>query len=222
MIVAELSKRYYKQSHFSYPVTLLERRARRTFTIDHDLSEKIDDLVDGHTLEVNVLVNKAIRRYLEWGRYVDSFKLVTSDPRLMKTLWSHLTIEEAREMGTRNGNDTVVEFILYYFHKFDLDCVLKTFRMIGGEYANAYTYSEFGEKESRTMILRHAMGRSASAYYGASFKALCERLAVRVELEESDDQLICKISGASAPITILPKTLKGQTPNRSTERQFGS
>src|SRR5207237_8164137 len=120
-------------------------------------------------------------------RYVDSFKLVTSDPRLMKTLWSHVTVGEAREMGTKNGKDTVVEFILYYFRKFDLDSVLKTFEAIGAGYANAYVYSEFGCKDSRTIILRHSMGPSASAYYGASFKARCDRPAVSSELEASED-----------------------------------
>ena len=185
------------------------KRTRRTFTIDPDVSEKIDTLVDGHNLEINVLVNKAIRRYVEWGRYVDSFRLVTSDPRLMKMLWSQIPIEEARKMGTKNGNDTVVEFILYYFHKFNLNSVLETFRVIGAEYANAYVYTEFGDKDSRNIILRHSMGPSASAYYGASFKALCDRLAVKVELEESDDQLICKIVSASALKTITPKDLQG-------------
>ena len=188
----------------------MERRARRTFTIDHDVSEKIDELVGGHSLEANVLVNKAIRRYVEWGRYVDSFKLVTSDPRLMKKLWAHITIEEAREMGTQNGKDTVVEFILYYFHKFDLDSVLKVFQLIGAEYANAYLYSEFGDKDTRTVILRHSMGRSASAYYGASFKALCDRLGVKVELEETEDQLTCKIGSASTLKAITPKSFKEQ------------
>jgi len=200
----------------------LERRARRTFTIDHDVSEKIDELAGGHTLEVNVLVNKAIRRYVEWGRYVDTFKLVTSDPRLMKILWSYITIEEAREKGTQNGKDTVVEFILYYFHKFDLDSVLKIFQLIGAEYANAYVYSEFGDKDSRTIILRHSMGRSASAYYGASFKALCDRLGVKVELEENEDQLICKIGTASTLKTIVPKSLKEQLAKQSIERTVGS
>jgi hypothetical protein len=37
------------------------------------------------------------------------------------------------------------------------------------------------------------MGRSASAYYGASLKALCDRLGMELELEEGDDQLVCKI-----------------------------
>src|SRR5207245_6753506 len=100
-------------------------------------------------------------------------------------LWSYGTLGEAREMVTKNGKDTVVEFILYYFRKFDLDSVLKTFEVIGAEYANAYVYSEFGDKDSRTIILRHSMGLSASAYYGASCKALCDRLGVKCELEES-------------------------------------
>lgn len=188
---------------------MVSKRARRTFTIDPDVSEKVDELTDGHSLEINVLVNKALRRYVEWGRFVDSFKLVTNDPRLMKELWSHVTIEDARKMGTQSGTDAVVEFILYYFHKFDLDSVLKTFRVIGGEYANDYLYSEFGDNNSRTIILRHQMGRSASAYYGGSLKALCDRLGVAMRLEESEDQLICKISNLGA-LETTSKTIKEQ------------
>ncbi|HYU87778.1 MAG TPA: hypothetical protein VEL52_03705 [Candidatus Bathyarchaeia archaeon] len=219
MILAELGKSYNNAILSVSQTLLLERRTRRTFTIDPDVSEKIDKLVGGHNLEVNVLVNKSIRRYIEWGRYVDSFKLVTSDPRLMKTLWSHVTVEDARKMGTQNGKDTVVEFILYYFRKFDLASVLKTFELIGAEYANAYAYTEFGDKDSRTIILRHSMGRSASAYYGASFKALCDRLGVTVELEESDDQLICKIGGASSLKIMAPKTFKEQLAKQAVERR---
>jgi hypothetical protein len=173
----------------------LGKRARRTFVIDPDVSEKIDKLTDGHTIEINVLVNKSLRRYMDWGRYVDNFKLVTSDPRLMKTLWSYMTIDEARRLGAENGNDTVEEFILYYFHKFDLESVLKTFRVIGAEYSNSFVYSEFGEKHNRTIILRHSLGHAASAYYGATLKGLFSRLGLDAELEEADDQLICKIRG---------------------------
>ena len=188
----------------------MERRRRRPFAIDPDVSEKIDALAGGHPLEVNVLVNKALRRYMEWGRFVDSFKLITSDPRLMKLLWSHVTLDEAKRMGTHSGTNAVVEFILYYFGKFDLDSVLKTFRVIGAEYSNSYIYSEIGEGGSKTVILRHGMGGAASAYYGASFKALCDRLGMEAVLEESEDQIVCKIRGAETLQTITPRTFKEQ------------
>ena len=196
----------------------MERRARRTFTIDPDVSEKIDILAGGHNIEINVLVNRALRRFIEWGRYVDNFKLVTSDPRLMKVLWSHISIDDARRMGTETGNDAVAEFILYYFHKFDLDSVLKTFRVIGAEYCNAYVYSEFGDQENRTVILRHSVGRAASAYYGASLKALCSRLGLDLELEESDDQVICKIAGGGSLKGVIPKTFNEQMAGRPIEK----
>ena len=176
---------------------LLPRLTRRTFAIERELSEKIDDLVEGHPLEVNLLVNKALRRYVEWGRFVDDFKLVTIDPLLLKLFWSHLTVDEARELGLQSGNNRVVEFILYYFRKIDLDSVLKIFRVIGAEYSNVYVYSESDDEGNRTIILRHGMGLSASAYYGASFNALCHRLGLKVDLEESDDQVICKIRRVS-------------------------
>src|SRR5256884_6684168 len=145
-----------------------------------------------------------------WGRFVENFKLVISDPRLMKLLWSHLTVEEAREMGLQNGNSAVVEFILYYFRKFDLESVLKTFRVIGAEYSNAFAYSESGDDRNRTIILRHSMGQSASAYYGASLKALSVRLGMEVKLEETDDQLVCKIRRVDKEQAIAPKTPKAK------------
>ena len=181
----------------------MARLTRRTFAIEREVGEKIDDLVDGHPLEVNLLVNKALRHYIEWGRFVDGFKLVTIDPQLLKLFWSHLTADEAREMGTQNGNNRVVEFILSYYRKFDLDSVLKIFRIIGAEYSNAYAYSESGNDHNRTIILRHGMGPSASAYYGASLKALCDRLGLEMKLEEAEDQLICKILGLDKEKSIV-------------------
>ncbi len=111
-------------------------------------------------------------------------------------------------MGLQNGNSVVVEFILYYFRKFDLESVLQTFRVIGAEYSNAFAYSESGDDRNRTIILRHSMGQSASAYYGASLKALSVRLGFEVELEETDDQLVCKIRRVNKEQTVAPKTLK--------------
>ena len=111
-------------------------------------------------------------------------------------------------MGLQNGNSVVVEFILYYFRKFDLDSLLKTFRVIGAEYSNAFVYSESGDDRNRTIILRHSMGRSASAYYGASLKALSSRLGMGVELEESDDQLVCKIRPVDNEQKVAAEILK--------------
>ena len=113
-------------------------------------------------------------------------------------------------MGLQNGNSVVVEFILYYFRKFDLESVLKTFRVIGVEYSNAFAYSESGDDRNRTIILRHSMGQSASAYYGASLKALSVRLGFEVELEETDDQLVCKIRRVDKEQAIAPKTPKAK------------
>src|SRR2546430_16448521 len=100
MILAELGKSYNNAILSISQTPFLERRTRRTFTIDPDVSEKIDKLVGGHNLEVNVLVNKAIRRYIEWGRYVDSFKLVTSPPSLTNTPCPPPTLQQPRPPAT--------------------------------------------------------------------------------------------------------------------------
>jgi len=104
---------------------------------------------------------------------------------------------------------------MYYFHKFDLESVLKIFKVIGAEYSNVYIYSEFGDDESRTIVLRHGMGRSAFAYYGVSLQALCNRLGLKMELEESDDQLICKILGTNlAKVVVQTRSTNDQPRTR--------
>jgi len=52
------------------------------------------------------------------------------------------------------------------------------------------------------------MGRSASAYYGASLKALSSRLGMEVEVEESEDQLVCKIRPVDNGQRVAVKTRK--------------
>src|SRR5439155_25703140 len=102
MILAEVGDPYNHAIPSISQTLFLERRTRRTFTIDPDVSEKIDKMVGGHNLEGNGRVNRAIRRYMEWGRYVDRFKLLTSDPRLMRTTGTDGTVGESRGMGTQS------------------------------------------------------------------------------------------------------------------------
>src|SRR5882672_7679860 len=61
MIVDRLSNSYTLIPPSPCWTTFLVRLTRRTFAIEPDVSEKIDALVDGHTLEANLLVNKALR-----------------------------------------------------------------------------------------------------------------------------------------------------------------
>jgi hypothetical protein len=68
MILDGLSNSYTFDSSQPYLRQRSCTMTRRTFAIEPDLSEKIDDLVDGHTLEADLLVSKALRRYIEWGR----------------------------------------------------------------------------------------------------------------------------------------------------------
>src|SRR5207247_10835134 len=117
-------------------------------------------------------------------------------------------------VGSRTATVAVGERILYDFHKVDLDSGRNTLQGICAEYCNAYVYSEFGDRQNRTGILRHSVGRVASAYYGASLQALCSRLGLNLELEESDDQVICKIAGGGSLRGVLPKTFNEQMAGR--------
>jgi hypothetical protein len=106
---------------------------------------------------------------------------------------NHLTDEEARNIGKQSGNDTSIEFIRSYFHKFDLETLLESFRVIGDLFMHAFKYNEFVENSHRTIILRHNAGLRVSAYYSEILKTLCSRLNIEVEVHETEAQITATI-----------------------------
>ena len=174
------------------------KTVKRTVRMDFDVSEKLEDLASKQRLAFNSLLNKALRRYVDWEVFAESFGLITIERRVWKMLLSSLTELEARELGRRAGAQSTMDFVTYYYHKFDFDSVIRSFQLLGAEYMRNFQFVDFGTGEGkRTVVLRHAMGPAASAFYSEAIRTLCERLQVSTEIEESDEQITIRI--ASAP-----------------------
>jgi hypothetical protein len=160
---------------------------------DMETNDRFEALSLHEHASVNALYEKALRRYIEWDVFADKIGLVQISLSLWKFFMNKLTDAEVRELGRRSGGDASVEFITSYFHRFDLDTVLESFRLLGDQYMHNFKYTDFGDASHRTVILHHKAGPHVSAYYAEVFKALCEKVQVEVRIEESDDQIVLTI-----------------------------
>lgn len=165
----------------------------KTLRLDSDVDNRLTDLAEREGVSVNVLANRAIRKFVEWDVYAQRFGFMTTSHSMQEKLFSKLTDDEAREMGREMGKNAGPEFVIFFFKKFNFEMVLKAAELLGTAYGNAYTFEHSFDGKLHTIILKHDMGPRMSAYLAESWKMIGERLGVQLDLSETEDQVAIKI-----------------------------
>ena len=165
----------------------------KTLRLDSDVDEKLTDLAEKEGVSVNVLANRAIRKYVEWDVFAQRFGFMTTSHTMQEKLFQKLSDDEAREMGREMGKNVGPEFVTFFFKKLNFETVLKAAELLGTAYGNAYTFEHSFDGKTHTIILKHDMGPRMSAYLGETWKMMGERLELQTSINETEDQVVIKV-----------------------------
>ncbi len=150
------------------------------------------DLADREKVSTNHLVNKALRRYGEWEVLAERYGFVTISNRILGVLFEKLSMEEARQMGREAGGPFTMEFIQFYFKKFNYDTAMKALELLGHQYARNYTFERGVENNEDMLILKHGRGPKTSAYMAEGLKGLFQQLGIKIGVMETEDQIVVR------------------------------
>jgi predicted transcriptional regulator len=75
----------------------LRRIETRIIRIDTEVSEQLDALAQKDKVGVNVIANRSLRKYVEYDAYAEKFGLVTISKGLLKTFFSMMSDEQAKD-----------------------------------------------------------------------------------------------------------------------------
>ena len=200
----------------------LRRIETRIFRIDTDIGEELDELARKDKVNVNVIANQALRKHVEYDSYAEKFGLVTISKDLLKTLFGLMSDEEARALGKKSAEQTGVALVSFWFKKFNLENVIRSLDRIASHYNRNFKFEHSNNGPEHVLILRHDSGPRGSAFYAESVKAMFALLDVKVELEESDDQVVARLlipeqempTITEAPIPVELVQLYGYQPQR--------
>src|SRR5712664_368465 len=162
----------------------------RTFRLDSDVSHKLATIAEADRVSMNVVANKALRRYVDWDSNAEKFGTVTTSASTIKKFFDYLSVEQAKEMGKWWGENQVPGIVTYFFKKFDFDSVLKALEFLGAQYGRAFTFDGSFDGKTHTLIVKHDMGYKASAFYAEAAKAAFAHLNLGTDIFVTDDQLI--------------------------------
>ncbi len=167
----------------------------RSIRLDGDLNARLEELAKQENVNVNVVINKALLRYAEWEHRAEKFGLMTTYPPLMRRLFNRLTEEEARSLGKDVGAQFFAEFTNYWFKTLSLATILKTLELLCNRYGRKFRFEYGSDGQAQTLILKHDRGAKTSAYYSEALKSLFDRLNLKMETVQSDQQVTITILG---------------------------
>jgi len=165
----------------------------RTIRLEGDILLKLEELAKQDNVSISFIINKALRRHVEWEIYAEKFGFMMVFTAKMKRIYESLTDEEARELGRQSARNEYSEFINFWFKKIDFETTLKALEVLGSEYARSFKFEHSFEGNVHTIIFKHDRGPRTSAYYAEMAKILFNRLSLKVETVESDQQLTISV-----------------------------
>jgi predicted transcriptional regulator len=171
----------------------MRRIETRTFRIDTEVGEQLDELARKNKTRVNVIVNQALRKQVEYDAYAEKFDLVTISKWLLKTFFSLMSEEQARAIGKRTGEHEGVALATFWFKDFNLENVIKSLDRVASHYNHNFEFEYTHDGQDHVLVFRHDCGPRASAFYAESVKSVFALLDIKVELEETEDQIVAKL-----------------------------
>lgn len=179
-----------------------------SFRLDQDTIAGLDALSEKERVSVNVLGNKALRRYVEYDVLAEKFGLVTISKALLKTLFALMTEEKARELGRKSGLEAGAGFVTFWYKKFDLENTIKAIGKVTSEYGRNFSFDSSFDGKTHVLIMRHESGKNASAYYGESVKAIFALLGLDCRTEENEDQVTAFVDALPSHPLLPPLKLR--------------
>ncbi len=161
----------------------------RTIRLEGDILLKLEELANQENVSISFIINKALRRHVEWEIYAEKFGFMMVFTAKMRRIYESLTDAEARELGRQSAENEYSEFINFWFKKIDFDTTVKALELLGSEYARSFRFEHSFDGSMHTIIFKHDRGPRTSAYYAEMAKVLFNRLNLKVDTVESDQQV---------------------------------
>ena len=162
----------------------------RSLRLDEDVDKSLHKLASDEGISVNSLVNRALRRYVVWDVNSSRFGGVTLAGASLTRIMNYLSDDEVREYAQWVAENSVRDFVTFFFGDVTLHTLLKGLKLLG-DYGGHFVYEESTTGRVRTVVLKHGRGMKWSIHYGEWVSLAVKRLlGLKVETEKTENQVI--------------------------------
>ena len=150
------------------PDTIIDRRSStvtRSFRFDMELSKILEEEAERMDVSVNALVGIIIKRYAEFTRYLSKLDMVVINREFLTYLFESRDEESLFMVGTKLGETVPADTIMFWKKELTEQSVLDYIEKIVCRYGHLGTYDEITHSSSRTIVIRHRLGKKGSKFF---------------------------------------------------------
>jgi hypothetical protein len=161
----------------------------RSLRLDEDVDKSLQRYALQEGISLNSLVNKALRRYVLWDVAASRFGGVTLAGASLTKIMSYLSDDEVREYARWVAENSVRDFVTFFFGEFTLQTLLKGLRLLA-DFGGHFQYEESTSGQFRTVVLKHGRGAKWSIHYQEWVRLAIEQvLGLKIETVATENQV---------------------------------
>jgi hypothetical protein len=169
-------------------------KRRKTVLRTVRLSKEIDDVLQEDAeksgITASSLVNRIMKKYVEWDRYIEKFKFVSLAAETFQTLLEKVDEETLGNVIHTLGGNLPDAITLYLFKKVNLDTILGMISLYG-DYSGLFTVTIDREERRNMVTLHHCLGKKWSTTIGLFLSQFIEnRLGVVPEVTTTNSTAV--------------------------------
>jgi hypothetical protein len=162
----------------------------RSFRFDLDLCEVLDDEAERMGISVNALVGTILKRYAEFTRYLSKIDMIVINREFITSLLESHDEQSLYAMGLKLGETVPRDTILFWKKELSEPSVLEYIEKIFCRYGHLGTYDEVSQPASRTIVIRHRIGRKGSIFFEGYLRSALKNIIERDAVFEVTDSSV--------------------------------
>lgn len=171
----------------------MPKSVTRTIRLDDDLDAQIHEKAREANTSVNFVVNRLIRKYIEWDLPGQKFGLGPVAASLLNSLFDDITETSAFDLGRRIAHEFYEPFATYLFGELTVETSILLFRR-ASDYGGRYSFDSNSDKRHQVLVLRQNAGQKISKFYSGVFQGVfSEILNVQVKMETTKDYCVVRV-----------------------------
>ena len=162
----------------------------RSFRFDLDLSVVLDDEAERMGISVNALVGTILKTYTEFTRYLSKIDMIVINREFITALLESHDEQSLYSMGLKLGETVARDTILFWKKELTERSVLEYIEKIICRYGHLGTYDEVSQSGSRTIVIRHRLGRKGSKFFEGYLRSALQNIIERESVFEVTDSSV--------------------------------
>ena len=164
----------------------------RTFRVENSIYDAIQELARKERVSVNLVANRALRRFVEWDASGSTRGLVSIPRELLVKLMDSIGPAKARELGNWAGTALFLPNMKYLSATVSIPVALSGIRMLS-QYGSRFGFDHSQQGRKHIVMIRHSMGRSWSAYYAGTLDAIFrDFFGKKLKMKISAEMCVCE------------------------------